>query len=47
VLCMHALFVETVEGGRDPGNGVKDYCEPPGMGAGNQTWVLCKNSGCS
>jgi hypothetical protein len=32
----------------DPlGAGAISSCEPPDVGAGNQTWVLCKNNLCS
>jgi len=34
------------KGIKTPGSEVTDSCEPPGMGAGNQTLVLCKQSKC-
>ena len=40
-------FYGSEEGVRFPGVGIKQNCELPGVGTGNQTLSLCKSSKCS
>lgn len=41
-VCLCRCLGESEEGPGYPGAGVISYCEPPDVGAGSGTWVICK-----
>lgn len=52
ITCMPGTYMCTCVQGSEEGveffgTVVTDTCEPPHVGAGNSTWILCKTSHCS